>query len=326
MEIEFPILSSARKYRPNTSARLASAFGVQLRFSSLLFVWITLFPLSIHAYENGANRAILKSLTLHASFDNGSDADFANGDPHLYTIISREPEIRLEAGIHTEGMTRIARGKGLSGDALQFTRRAAKWLYYKADKNFPYAQHDWSGTVSLWLRLDPQKDLDPGYCDPIQITPRQWNDVAFFVDFDKAGMPRDFRLGVFADRTIWNSQNKKMNDIPDDQRPLVTVNDPPFASHKWTHVVFTWNQFNRGDKSGVAAFYLDGELQGKLTGWEQTLTWKSHEECRIMIGLNYIGLFDDLSCFGRALTSKEIKHLYELKGELSVLVAKEKKV
>ena len=52
------------------------------------------------------------------------------------------------------------------------------------------------------------------------------------------------------------------------------------------------------------------------------MTWGPHEECRIQIGLNYIGLFDDLSCFDRALTSEEIRRLYELKGELSALVAK----
>ena len=292
------------------------------RVSSRLLLWIALFPLALHADENGTNRAILKSLTFYASFNRGVDADFAQGDPKLYTIVSAKPEFKTAVGLQAEGMTKLIKGKGLSGDALQFMRRDAKKLFYKAKKNLAYGRREWSGTVSLWLRLDPEKDLDPGYCDPIQITPRQWNDGAFFVDFDRAGDPRDFRLGVFADLDIWNAQNRDWNDIPEDERPLVTVHHPPFAGDKWTHVVFTWNQFNRGDKSGVAAFYLDGRLQGRLTGWEQTMTWGPNEECRIQIGLNYIGLFDDLSCFDRALTSQEVRRLYDLKGELSALVAK----
>jgi len=30
--------------------------------------------------------------------------------------------------------------------------------------------------------LSPPTDLAPGFCDPIRITPREWNDRAFFVD------------------------------------------------------------------------------------------------------------------------------------------------
>ena len=32
-----------------------------------------------------------------------------------------------------------------------------------------YNDRNWSATVSVWLRLDPDKDLEPGYCDPVQI-------------------------------------------------------------------------------------------------------------------------------------------------------------
>ena len=159
------------------------------RVSSLLLLWIALFPLALHADENGTNKALLKSFTFYASFNRGIDADFAHGDPNLYTIVSGKPDFKTAVGLRAEGMTKLIKGKGLSGDALQFTRRDAKKLFYKAKKNLAYGRREWSGTVSLWLRLDPEKDLDPGYCDPIQITPRQWNDGAFFVDFDRAGDP-----------------------------------------------------------------------------------------------------------------------------------------
>ena len=32
-----------------------------------------------------------------------------------------------------------------------------------------YNARSWSATVSVWLRLNPDQDLEPGYCDPIQI-------------------------------------------------------------------------------------------------------------------------------------------------------------
>jgi hypothetical protein len=256
----------------------------------------------------------LKSLTFYASFDKGADADFAKGDPRLFTRTATKPTWTSKPGLLTDDLTKLEPDKGLSGGTLRFTKRNSKWIFYKADTNLPYSKKNWSGSVSAWLRLDPEKDLDPGYCDPIQITTRKWNDGSFFVDFDKEGDPRDFRLGAFADFAAWNPENKKVNDISEDDRPLVKVKNPPFGSEKWTHVCFTWKRFNTGTKDGVASFYLDGKHVGDLEGWNQTWTWKDDEESRILIGLNYIGLFDDLMCFDRALSAKEVQSIYALRN------------
>ena len=172
----------------------------------------------------------------------------------------------------------------------------------------PYAKTNWSGSVSCWLKLNPEQDLEPGYCDPIQITTRAWNDGSFFVDFDEKGDPRDFRLGAFADLLVWNPEKK---EVPIEQRPLHSVTNPPFSRDQWTHVAFTWDKFNTGEKDGVATFYLNGHLQGSITGWNQQFTWKEDEESRLYLGLNYIGLFDELSCYDRALTSEEIVSIYQ---------------
>ena len=289
---------------------LHSAANV-IRLSGLLAIAI-LAGGSLDADADDLGKA-LKSLTFYASFDKSADADFARGDARLFTRTATKPKWTSKAGLQTDGLTKLEPGKGLSGGALRFTARQAKWIFYKADGNLPYSDKNWSGTVSAWLRLDPEKDLDPGYCDPIQITTRKWNDGSFFVDFDKAGDPRDFRLGAFADFLAWNPENKKVNDIPEDDRPLLKVKNPPFGREKWTHVCFSWKRFNTGKKDGVASFYLDGKHVGDLKGWNQTWTWKDEEESRILIGLNYIGLFDDLMCFDRALTAGEIDSLYALR-------------
>lgn len=247
---------------------------------------------------------IEKARTLRASFDTSTRADQAEGDAQLYTRVEEE----AKAGLHTEEATTHVPQGGLSGGALKFTKRAAPWIFYKAADNVPYQERDWSGSVSCWLKLDPEEDLDPGYCDPIQLTTRAWNDAAFFVDFDKEGDPRDFRLGAFPDIEVWNPEKK---EVPEAQRPLAVVENPPFGRDRWTHVAFTWEKFNTGEKDGVARFYLDGQLQGSITGWEQTFTWKKEEESRLYLGLNYIGLLDELSCYNRALTGKEIATLYQ---------------
>ena len=263
--------------------------------------------------ESDSTDVLVKALTLYASFNKGVNADFAKGDARLFTRVQTQPTRGVREGLQTQGATRLVSGQGLNGNGLQFTKRNAPWIFFKGHKNVSYEQKDWSGTVSVWLRLDPETDLDPGYCDPIQLTTRAWNDAAFFVDFDKEGDPRDFRLGAFADLQVWNPENK---EIPEDQRPLHKVHNPPFDRNEWTHVVFTWEKFNTGAKDGIAILYLNGKKQGTVTGWNQIFSWKSDEESRLYLGLNYIGFFDELSCFDRALSGGEIQTLFGLENDV----------
>lgn len=273
-------------------------------------IFISLFPLILGllftvliASGQSDELSIKKALTFYASFDGGTDADISRGDKRLFTLIGKEPKL----GNKTEGMSRIVKNKGLSGDALLFTKRNAKWLLYDGANNFHFAEKNWSGSVSFWLKVDPINGLDPGYVDPIQITPNTWNDASFFVDFAKDGNPRSFRLGAFADKSVWNPENK---DIPEPQRPLVPAKSNPFSSDKWTHVAFTWENFNTRKKDGVATLYLNGKNEGSITKWNQKFSWAGKPH-RILIGLNYMGLFDELACFNRALSSKEVKHIFD---------------
>jgi hypothetical protein len=55
--------------------------------------------------------------------------------------------------------------------------------------------------------------------------------------------------------------------------------------------------------------YLNGKKEGSITGWNQQFSWDGKEH-RVLIGLNYMGLFDELACFNRALSAKEIKRIH----------------
>ena len=89
------------------------------------------------------------------------------------------------------------------------------------------------------------------------------------------------------------------------EKPLLGVESPPFTKERWTHVAFTWENFNTGKTNSVATLYLNGQSQGSLTNWLQTYTWDP-AKTKIMLGLSYIGLFDELAIFDRALTPAEI--------------------
>lgn len=261
--------------------------------------------------------AIVSALTFHVSFDHGLDADYAKGDPKLYTWIDRAKKTS-KVGLHTKDKSKLSTD-GKFGTAMEFLAGDAPWIYYAAKDNLAYNQKNWSGSVSLWLKCDPVDGLAKGYCDPIQLTPRAWNDASFFLDFNKDGKPRDFRLGAFADKGVWNP---KGDDVPESKRPLLTSKDPNFSADKWTHVLFTWEGFNTGKKEAIAKLYLDGKLNGTLTGWNQQFTWASTETSRLLLGLHYVGLLDEFSCFNRALSAEEVKRVHGFKSGLGALLPK----
>ena len=255
--------------------------------------------------------AFLKDRTFFASFDSGPDADFAAGDNRLYHAPTMKHPRTGEPGLPKSGVVTLEPSQGKRGGALRFHKKTQEMVFFKALKNVPYQTNDWQGTVSFWLSLNPEEDLEPGYCDPIQITPREWNDAAFFVEFGKDENPRHFRLGVYADFKTWNPANRDWNKIPMAEKPLLSVTRHPFQRGKWTHVLFTFKHFNTRERNGVAELYLNGKSQGVLGPLEQTFTWDP-EKALMMLGLSYIGLYDELSVFNRALSADEVEALYRL--------------
>lgn len=269
------------------------------------------------SFSTAARRELAAALTFHAPFDGSADAAFARGDARIHWGPQWGAPRVVQPGLPPEGAVRLAPGAGRHGDALRFDRRIKELVAFKAAGNVPIRAGS-GGTVSFWLRLTPDEDLEPGYCDPIQITSKEWNNAAFFVEFSKDEKPREFRLGVYADFPVWNPANRKWEDIPQAEKPLAPVIRPPFRRDRWTHVVFTWDHFNTGRPDGVAALYLDGQPRAGLTPREQTFTWEP-DQAFIMLGLSYTGWMDDLAVFDRALTADEVSRLHRLPGGVADL-------
>ena len=285
----------------------------------ILKPFLALFLASVTMLPADAAETLRSALTFHASFDGGVDADFALGDHRLYNAPSMNKRDAATPGLPTNAFVVPARGAGRFGDALRFQDKSGTIIFFRAAKNFAWNETNWSGTVSLWLNTDPPAELKPGFCDPIQITPRAWNDAAFFVEFEKraAGIP--FRLGAYPDFKVWNPTNRKWEEIPMTDKPLLAVEQPPFARDKWTQVVFTFERFNTGAADGVARLYLDGQSRGALPARTQTFTWDVNQTA-VMLGLNYVGRYDELSLFNRALTPAEVSQLYALDGGVKSLL------
>ncbi|MBI3208181.1 MAG: LamG domain-containing protein [Candidatus Solibacter usitatus] len=256
-----------------------------------------------------------KSLTFHADFDATTDARRATGDKRIYTAAAYKEQAAAKPGLDHPDVE-LAPGEGRFGGALSFKKKNVKAVFYKAEKNAAFDPKNWTGTISFWLSLDPNQDLEPGFCDPIQVTDKAYNDDAIWVDFTKDERPRHFRLGVFGDLKAWNPQNLPADKYPDFNKRLVVNRNPPFARGKWTHVVITHTGLGSGN--GEARLYLDGRLQGAAEHIKEPFSWNL-ATAAIRVGVNYVGLFDDLAMFNRALTAGEVKSLHGLKKGIASL-------
>lgn len=184
-----------------------------LNFAGL--ICLLLFTTVVAADEKSATRlaALQKSLTFYASFDRSADADFGKGDRRLYSAPTLNDRKAGKPGLVENDAVLLVPDSGRFGGALQFRRQTPAVIYYQAEQNLPYSKSNWSGAISFWLKLDPDQDLPPGFCDPLFITPRTFNDGALWVDFsDKS--PRLFRHGAFPDRKVWDPQLRDFDGTP----------------------------------------------------------------------------------------------------------------
>ena len=195
---------------------------------------------------------------------------------------------------------------GRHGGALHFLKKNTHALFYRAERNVSFDPKGWTGSVSLWLNLDPEKDLEPGFCDPIQITDKAYNDSAIWADFTKDDTPRHFRLGVFGALKSWNPENLPADRNPTFLKRLVVVKKTPFAHGQWTHVAITYSGL--GSANGTAQLYLNGKLQGTSGPISEPFEWDVTRGA-IRLGVGYVGLMDEVSVFRRVLTAKEIEQL-----------------
>lgn len=259
--------------------------------------------------------ALRDALTLYASFDDGFDAAFAKGDRRIYSAESYNELDKRSPGYWGDQIE-IAYDQGHVKHALHFKSKNTKALFYSGDQNVAFSSQGWTGTISFWLSLDPGTDLEPGFCDPIQVTDKAYNDAAVWVDFTKDN-PRNFRLGVFGDLDAWNPENKGPDENPAFNDRLVVVEQWPFAKGKWTHVAIAHEGL--GAPGGKATLYLDGKAQGTSEGIAEAFTWDM-ATAAIRLGVNYVGLYDEVALFDRALSAEEIQELHALPGGVADLM------
>lgn len=226
--------------------------------------------------------------------------------------------IRIDCVAKANKDAKLIDNAGRFGGALFFPHKSSFRPLFRNANVTGYNPTDWSTTVSVWLRLNPDRDLEPGYCDPIQIVGEDSKKGYVFLEFSKDETPRFFRYAIRPLFGIWNPDNVAWADIPFDKRPMVQVEQPPFSSKQWTHVVFTAEHVNNDSKPQLGRLYINGELQGTIENWNLKFDWEP-AKVHLVLGASYVGHMDDLAVFNRALSTDEVKQLYALQNGVGEL-------
>lgn len=260
----------------------------------------------LDAAESEAKQKLSRALTLHASFDQGLDADFSRGDKKCFV---QQGPMLVQAKPNDD--VKLAADAGRFGGALHFPKKGTYRPLFKDGGVLNYNAQSWNASVSAWLRLNPDQDLEPGYCDPIQIVGNDNKKGYIFLEWSKDETPRYFRYAIRPLFHIWNPNNVQWADIPFEKRPMVQVDRAPFSREKWTHVVFTLENINDKGKPPVGKLYLNGKLQGAIEKWNLTFDWDP-AKVLLVLGASYVGYMDDLAVFDRPLTDAEVNQVYGL--------------
>ena len=259
--------------------------------------------------------AIRAAVTLYASFDKEIEADLAAGSKAVSTR-SDDPDYKgryiVKSGYpqHAFSITQ----NGLSGGALKavdvLPNRGR--LFFPAANNVAYQPDGWSGSVSFWLKTNPDAMLKTKYCDPVQITERRAGDGGLWIDFPNTS-PRNLRLGAF--RALAEGENPISDSDP--LAPVIVVPEIGFESDEWHHIAMTWSNFDTGKPDAQTELFIDGKQIGRLHSREIGMKWNP-DKTGIYFAVGYIGLLDEFAVFDRRLNAIEIQALHARPNLLSI--------
>ncbi|MBS0208380.1 MAG: LamG domain-containing protein [Planctomycetes bacterium] len=260
-----------------------------------------------------APQALKRSLTFHASFDSSFDADFSRGDTHC--VVKKGQQL---VPVAPSDEVQLVSGAGKFGGAISFPKKGTTRPQFSGVGMLGYNDSNWNATVSVWLRLTPDQDLEPGYCDPVQIVGDDGKKGFIFLEWSKDETPRFFRYAIRPLVHIWNPTGVQWDQIPFEKRPMVQVANAPFDRQRWTHVVFTISHLNDKAHKPSGSLYLDGKPQGRIENWELTLGWDP-AQVALVLGASYVGHLDDLAVFDRPLSDQEVEQLFKLERGIATL-------
>lgn len=258
-----------------------------------------------------SEEALRESLTFYASFDSQIAGDFGGGQLAVSTRFddpTRKGGFLTRAGFPKNAFRIAAAGKhGGCLEAVDVLPHRGR-LFFPARGNIACRPGGWSGSVSFWLKTNPDTMLRTRFCDPIQITQKRAHDGALWIDFPDT-TPRHLRLGAFTALADGEEPRKESDPLA----PLIRLKKVGFQKEEWHHLVMTWTNFETGKADATVALWVDGRRIGTLQDLQMAMNWDL-DQTGIYFAVNLIGQMDELAIFSRHLVEEEVRSLTKEAG------------
>ena len=223
--------------------------------------------------ELSEQEALRKALTFHASFDGKTPRDARRRGPGAPLGSFAERTAAREGGPAPRRRgPACSRCRPVWGRAALHEPEVSRGLLPRRSGTCPMIL-GLGGAVSFWLRVDPQAQLETGFCDPVQITPGRGTTPPFSSSSrsgpgrsrSDSGLMPTSTSGTPRNGSSTTSRWKNGRSSAWRIRRSQATDGPTWCSRS--------NVSTRAEPDGVAKLYLDGELRGTLRPRQQTFTW-----------------------------------------------------
>jgi hypothetical protein len=212
------------------------------------------------------------SLAFYASFEDGMDAAYARDDRRIYSAPSYDA-LDQRGPWYWGQEVKLAYDSGISGHALSFTGGLTQAVFYTGGANAPWTA---GGALSVWLR--PAEFTGA----PLALTGA--DPLAPAAAIDLSSDPAQLII-----RAIQGEGAAA----------------PP--SDGWLHIVIS---ISKDASVNQVTLYVNGEESAGFDLADPDDSWDAARST-MRLGVNYVGLIDELATFDRPLTPDEVNILHE---------------
>ena len=204
----------------------------------------------------------------------------------------------------------IAKDEGVHRDCLRFGKKATDVLYYLMNPSLRRPMKNWSGAVTFWIKPDVEK-IGASTSYPLQFFDGDWSHGGFFIRLP-GSKTNSIELGMVSADATSTQRLLTPEAISSNHHTVISLNDAPIASDRWTFLTLTFENANPVDNgTSLIKLYIDGELRGQTRrllkiDWMDPDAAGPKPDSAMFLGIDYVGDIDEFRVYDRAIAEEQI--------------------
>lgn len=193
--------------------------------------------------------------------------------------------------------------RGKFGEAIEFPTPDSA-IGYQAEGNFPLTKDYNDGTIAMWVRCASGEQPEDRFAELFEVNDGSWNDGAFGLALTP-GQPGRIVFSLYGSAPV-----SATGETVGGPQHLIAYEGIDWATGEWHHIAASWENINTGRRNAVLKLYVDAERQRVSPRFDHVVHWRSPQQT-IRVGWGFVGWIDELAIFGKALSERQIRRIFE---------------